>query len=121
MEEKIYFEWSMLDQTWISSNYTWDDVAIANKVNQALGGNPFIGIPPKPHEYLRPAEIVKKSLTGKEYARFVNLVCRVNGITVHALKERNPDCELTLTEIKRTVDDILRPQVKVTQIGKQDI
>jgi hypothetical protein len=121
MEEKIYFEWSTLDQTWISANYTWEDVAIVTKVGQALGGNPFGGIPQKPHEYLRPTEIVKKTLTDKEYKRFVNLVCRVNGITVHSLKERKPDCELTLIEIQRTVEEVLRPQVKVTQIGKQDI
>jgi len=118
MEDKEYFKWSNLNQEWIGVYYTWNDVAITKTVDQALGGNPFIGLP---HEYLSPTEIVKKALTNSEYKKFVNLVCRVNGITVHSLKERNSECELTLIEIRRTIEEVLKPKVKVTRISNRDI
>ena len=121
MEEKEYFEWSNLYQKWIETLYTWDDVAITRKVDQAFGGNPSLGIPGKPHQYLQAPQVAKNALTKKEYKKFVSLVCRVNGITTHTLKERNPDCELTVMEISRTLDEVLRPQVKLTNIGKKDI
>jgi hypothetical protein len=62
--------------------------------------------------------IIKKELDSKEYKTFVNLVCKVNGITVYSLKQRKPECKLTLTEINRTIEEVLRPQVKVTYIHK---
>lgn len=121
MEEKIYFKWSNLFEEWIGAYYTWDDVAITIKVKDALGGNPFAGIPAVSHTYLPPQEIIKQTLTGKEYKKFVNLVCKVNGITTHQLKERNPECVMTLTEIDRVINEVLKPQVKVTQISRKDI
>jgi hypothetical protein len=118
MEEKIYFDWSNLEVNWIDVEYIWIDVAITRKVEQAFGGNPFGGVPGTKHVYLPPAEVVKKALDKKEYKRFITLVCKVNGITVQSMKERKPECKLTLTEIKRTIEEVLRPQVRVTHIHK---
>jgi hypothetical protein len=115
MEDKEYFKWSNLNQEWIEVYYTWNDVAITKKVNQALG-DPFFGLPHHP-----PVKIVKKALTKTEYRKFVGLVCRVNGITTNSMKERKPGCELTLIEIRRTIEEVLKPKVTVTSISNHDI
>lgn len=120
-ENKIYLEWNQYNDVWSTTLYTWNDVAIALKVGQAFGGSPFGGLPLEKHIYLPPQEIVKKTLTGKEYKKFVNLVCKVNGITSQQLKVRNPECIMTLTEIQRTIEEVLKPQVKITQIKIEDI
>jgi len=122
MDEKIYFKWSNLNEEWIGAYYTWDDVAITIKVRDALGGvNANLTTTGVKHVYLPPQEIIKQTLTGKEYKKFVNLICKVNGITTHELKERNPECVMTLTEIDRTIEEVLKPQVKLTQISRKDI
>jgi hypothetical protein len=123
MEEKIYLKWPEVDSEWIGTLYTWGDVSIIKKVEQILsgGGGGGGGLPVIFHKKNTPEQVVKKALDPKEYKRFIDLVCKVNGITVHAIKERKSDCKLTLTEIHRTIEEVLRPQVKVTRIYVQDI
>jgi hypothetical protein len=121
MEEKIYLRWPEVDSEWIGTLYTWADVAVTKKVEKIFsGGGGGGGLPVIFHKQQpqTPAQIVKKELDSKEYKTFVNLVCKVNGITVHSLKQRKPECKLTLTEINRTIEEVLRPQVKVTYIHK---
>lgn len=117
---KTYYKWSNLNKRWIGTYYTWDDVFIIVKASKALGGGgTFIGSPGIKHP--NPQQLIKNTLTDKEYKRFINLVCKVNGITFLQLKERKPDRKISLIEIRKTIDEVLKPQVKITQIGKNNI
>ena len=121
---KTYYEWSNLDKQWIALYFTWSDVFLAIKVSESLGGGGGGGSllrQPRTIKQPNPQQIIKKSLTDKEYKKFINLVCRVNGITVLQLKERKPDRKISLIEITKTIDEVLKPQVRVTQIGNKDI
>ena len=120
---KTYYEWSNLDKQWIALYYTWSDVFLAIKVSESLGGGggSLLRQPRTIHKQPNPQQIIKKSLTDKEYKKFINLVCRVNGITVLQLKERKPDRKISLIEITKTIEEVLKPQVRITQIGKKDI
>ena len=120
---KTYYKWSNLDKQWIALYYTWSDVFITIKVSESLGGGggSLLRQPRTINKQPNPQQIIKKSLTDKEYKKFINLVCRVNGITVLQLKERKPDRKISLIEITKTIEEVLKPQVRVTQIGNKDI
>jgi hypothetical protein len=116
---KQCFTWSELGEEWIGAMYPWSDVCIL--IQAAGGGGTHIFDLP-PHRYLPPAEVVKDRLTKKEYRRFVELVCNINGITKVERKERRErgEIEVTLSEIQRLYESVGRA-VRVGNISREDI
>jgi hypothetical protein len=116
-DQKVYLKWNEVNETWSGNLYQWYDVAIIIKVEQALGGAPF------EHTYLAPQEIIKKKLTKDEYKHFIKLVCRVNGIDINQILERNEEGkpEITIKEIRRTINEIAPISVRIKSISRVDI
>jgi hypothetical protein len=119
MSDKQCFTWSQLAEEWIGAMYPWSDVCIL--IKGGGGGNAQIFDLP-PHTYLPPTEIIKDRLTKNEFRRFVELVCKVNGISTKEIKERKErgEIEVTLSEIHRLYEDVSR-SVKLRGIGREDI
>jgi hypothetical protein len=118
---KQCFTWSQLAEEWIGAAYQWADVCILIQAAGGGGGNAFTFDLP-PHEYLPPAEVAKDRLSKKEYRRFIELVCRVNGITSTERKMRKEkgEVEVTLSEIQRLYEDV-KKKVTLKQIRREDI
>jgi hypothetical protein len=116
---KQCFTWSELAEEWIGAMYTWADVCI---LVQAAGGGSSQIFDLPPHKYLPPVEVAKDRLSKKEYKRFIELVCKINGITVEQTKERKEkgEVEVTLSEIQRLYEDVKR-SITIKQINREDI
>jgi hypothetical protein len=116
---KQCFTWSELAEEWIGAMYPWADVCILIQAAGG-GGSQIFDLPP--HEYLPPAPVAKDRLTKKEYRRFIELVCRINGISTSDIKERKErgEVEVTLSEIQRLYEDV-KKSVSIKQIRREDI
>ncbi len=114
---KKCFLWSELAEEWIGANYIWSDVCIIIKVKEALagGGGVFVA--------KTPLEKIKDYLDDTEYKKFIEIVCRINGLTFRDIKERRDSNlpEVTFIEIKKTISSVSRAAVKVTRISREDI
>ncbi len=119
MADKKCFLWSELAEEWIGAYYIWSDVCIAIKVKQALsGGGGGIVLTDQ-----SAVQKLKQQLDPVEYKRFIEIVCKVNGLTFRQIKERKENGlpEITMVEIKRAVQSITRPNVTVKRISREDI
>jgi hypothetical protein len=116
---KQCFTWSELGEEWIGAMYPWSDVCI---LIQAAGGGGVQVFDLPPHTYIPPHEVAKDRLTKKEYRRFIELVCNVNGITKAERKARRErgEIEVTMTEIQRLYESVSR-SVKIGNIRREDI
>lgn len=112
-------KWPQLTETWSTANYLWSDVRI---LIQAAGGGGIQMFNLPPHTYLPPAEIVKKRLPAKEYKRFVELACLVNGISTKDIKQRKSkgEIEVTIGEIERLYESFSR-SITIKRIYQEDI
>jgi hypothetical protein len=115
---KQCFTWSQMAEEWDSANYIWSDVCILI----SAGGGGAAGFFEGSHKYIPPAEVAKDRLTKKEYKRFIEIVCNVNGISSKERKERKDkgEIEVTLSEITRTYEEIRRAVV-LKKISREDI
>lgn len=107
---KKCFTWAELEDEWILSDYQWSDVCIVQKIG--LPGNIDM------YDY----RYVKQKLDKKEEKRFIELACKINGITNSQIKERKSKGEaiITVKEIKRTVEDVLK-SVQIISMKREDI
>ena len=115
---KKCFLWSELAEEWIGAQYIWSDVCIIIKVKQALagaGGGLIL--------HKTPIEKIKDYLDDTEYKRFIEIVCRFNGLTFREIKERREKGlpEVTFVEIKKAITSVSRAAVKVIKISREDI
>ena len=122
------FTWSQLGEEWIGSLYTWNDVCIIISAETAAGG--AAGFFDEPHRYLEPQEIIKDKLDPKEFKRFIEIVCTVNGIAETQIKERklNGLPTITVKEIERAINEVKSYNPRMTEkaitvrgISREDI
>ena len=114
---KKCFLWSELAEEWIGAQYIWSDVCIIIKVKQALAGGGGLIL------HKTPIEKIKDYLDDTEYKRFIEIVCRINGLTFREIKERHEKGlpEVTFVEIKKAITSVSRAAVKVIKISREDI
>lgn len=122
MDDKRCFTWSELGEEWIGAMYPWADVCILIK---AGGGGHVQMFDLPPHTYLPPAPLpqtAKERLTKKEYKRFIEIVCKVNGITTNERKSRKEkgQIEVNISEIQKLYEDVKR-SIVVNKISREDI
>lgn len=119
--EKQCFTWSQLGEEWIGAMYTWADVCILIKASEGGGGNPNM-YSIAPHTFLPPVEVAKDRLDKKEYKRFIELVCKINGISIKETKARKErgEVEVTLSEIQKLYEDVNKAVV-LKRISREDI
>ena len=114
MSTKKCFLWSELGEEWIGSTYIWSDVCIIIAVKQALaggGGGMILSDKTAIHK-------IKAQLEPERYKRFIEIVCKVNGLTfreIHERKEKDMP-EVTLVEIKAAIQSVTQSNVRVKQI-----
>ena len=111
--DKTCFKWSELEEEWIITDYIWSDVCIVKKIQGGTGASDM---------YTRDYKYVQDKLTKKERKRFIELACKINGITYTQIKERKEKGEalVTVKEIDRTVSTILK-SVQIKSIRREDI
>jgi hypothetical protein len=116
---KKCFTWAEMAEQWMEAHYPWADVCI---LIQAAGGGGSQIFELPPHVYIPPAPVAKDRLSKKEYRRFIELVCRINGISTKEIKERKErgEVEVTLSEIQRLYEDV-KKSVSIKQIRREDI
>jgi hypothetical protein len=104
------FAWSELEDEWILSEYQWSDVCIIKKIG--LPGNIDM------YDY----KYVKQKLDKKEEKRFIELACKINGISMTQIKERKNKGEaiVTVKEIKTTMETVLK-SVQIISLNREDI
>ena len=114
---KKFFLWSELAEEWIGAFYIWSDVCIIIKVKEALAGGGGLLL------HKTPIDKIKDYLDDTEYKKFIEIVCRINGLTFREIKERREKGlpEVTFIEIKKTITTVSRAAVKVIRISREDI
>lgn len=116
---KQCFTWAEMAEEWDSAEYIWSDVCI---LIQAGGGGGAAGFFDSPHKYIAPADVAKERLSKKQYKRFIEIVCQINGINSKQIKERKErgEIEVTISEITRTYEEIHKAVV-LKKITREDI
>ena len=116
---KKCFTWSQLNKKWSAVKYKWNDVCILIK---AGGGGILLSDPHIRKKKLPTAEEAQHRLTKEEYKHFIELVCRVNGISSKAIKERkdNGQIDVTVFEIETLYEDVSK-SIKLNGITREDI
>lgn len=114
---KKYLKWNEVPETFKLAPYTWNDVSIIIQVEQIIGGGSS-GIAPKEYKF-EPIKTIKDTLPKKEYDRFIEIVCNVNGLTTRDLKKRKSEKSpiITIKEIQLTIDTV-KASVKISNIEK---
>ena len=116
---KKCFTWSEMAEQWNAAMYVWADVCI---LIQAGGGGGVQMFDLPPHEYLPPAPVAKDRLSKKDYKRFIELVCKINGIssTERKVRKEKGEVDVTLSEIQRLYEDV-KKSIVLKQIRREDI
>jgi hypothetical protein len=123
------FTWSELGEEWIGALYPWSDVCIIVTAEAAISGG-AAGFFDEPHRYLEPQAIIKDQLDPKDFKRFIEIVCTINGISTSQTKERkiNGLPVVTISEITRAINEVrdsepekYKTAIKLKGIRREDI
>jgi len=109
MDQYTYLTWDnnliLWDDTESYGKYhfTWDQVRLIQNVQAALNGG---GWSPT-----NPFERIREKLPEEEVKKFIKVVCEVNGRICTEKKYKHIESKITVNEIKKTIDTVLRVQV----------
>jgi hypothetical protein len=112
METKKLLAWKESDFLWNKNQYTWKDVAIVKKIADALtNGSGAVVISPDTFKDL------EDKINKEELDTFIKVVCKVNGLEHNEVKKRKEKPQITLSEVKKTIEEVL--SIKITLSNQQ--
>jgi hypothetical protein len=110
MDQKIYLKWEDNVIIWDDTlsygayHFTWDQVWIVQQAQQAVGGGGW-----SPRQQF---ERIREKLPEEEVKKFIKVVCEVNGRIYSEKKYKQVEAQLTVDDIKKTFDTVLRVKVE---------
>jgi len=108
MKRKLY--WKETDFSWKQNQYTWDDVAIVQKIVTTLtdsSGNLAIN--------KKAIEDLESKFEPKELDQFIKIVCKVNGLDHDEIKFRKSKPMVSIKEVKKTIEEVLSVKITLTK------
>ena len=141
VEEIHWYEWGLYHNEWNNTSAGWEVVNIIAAVQDFIQGKGIgngggsiggaglplgVGIIDPGVSIVHSGKVGFRNISGKEIfgrnltklesRQFINLVCKVNGLTIEEVKERI-NSELTLLELQKTIDHVLGTSVTLKSIG----
>lgn len=112
METKKLLTWKESDFLWKKNWYTWKDVATVKKIADALTNDSgAVVITPDAFKDL------EDRINQEELESFIKVVCKVNGLEHSEVKKRKEKPQITLSEVKKTIEEVL--SIKITLTNQQ--